>query len=254
MKGSDSLTKKEKPKLTTRSLQASRWWAHKMVHFWKRRHTEMRATSGTSIDLISEESSSQKQSMAQRSWQAHQHHQALQASTTQRHGHGRGRAVSELINPDLQHSKWPGTQCSADNAIPLSILDPIKGSSCLYLHCTPLRITHLSLKRADELHSFYTDTGMGSSMGCETAASQLNSHHSPHSSPLFSVSGHCNTAAKATPMIFSEPSFTDAHSAKDTQDWDMILAQMLIFTAICAEMANCLSDSWAKGILKAWWM
>lgn len=152
----------------------------------------MRATSATWTDLACEASSSQQQSTAQRSWQAHQHHCALKSSTTQSHMYGRGRVVSELINLDLQHSKWPGTRCSADNAIPLSILDPIKRSSCLYLHCTPLGITHLSLKRADELHSFYANIGMGSSMDCEKAVSQLNSHHSPHSYPLFSVSGHCN--------------------------------------------------------------
>lgn len=47
MKGSHSLTKKKKTKtkLTTKSLQACRWWAQEMVSFWRRRHTEMGATS-----------------------------------------------------------------------------------------------------------------------------------------------------------------------------------------------------------------
>lgn len=104
-----------------------------MVCFWRRRHTEMRTTSATSTDLVHGQSSSGQQSRAQRSWQAHQHRCALQSSTTLTCMAEAG--VSELINLDLQHSKWPGTPCSADNAIPLSILDPIKGSSHLYLNC-----------------------------------------------------------------------------------------------------------------------
>lgn len=122
--------------------------------------------------------------MAQRSQQAHRHRCALQSSTAQRHVYGRGRAVSELINLDLQHSQRPGTRCSADNAIPLSVLDPIKGSSCLYLHCIPLRITCLSLRRADELHSFYANTGMGSSMSCAIA---VKSAEQPSFSTFFSI-------------------------------------------------------------------
>lgn len=101
---------------------------------------------------------------------------------------------------------------------------------------------------------------MGSSMSCAIAVSQLNSHRSPHSFPLFSVSRHCNTdpqaPAKATPMIFSDPSFTDAHPAKHThlRLWEITLVWMLIFIVIWAEMAKGFSDSWDIGILKALWM
>lgn len=99
---------------------------------------------------------------------------------------------------------------------------------------------------------------MGSNMSYPTAASQLNSHHFPHSLPSLSASLQHITSPEASentaPLVFPKPSFTDAliHFTKHTyirlQKVTMNYDFCLVITV---EIARSFSDSQEVGILKS---